>query len=65
MSCVTKEVFTKVGMKQLQSDEYVFVRYDNIIGNPLLNVEDILESVPFRTTPVVPAHKHERVFKQC
>ena len=59
-----KEVYTKVGMKQLHSDECVFVRYENnIIGNPKLNIEDLLESGHFRTMPIVP--EHERIYKQC
>ena len=59
-----REVYTKVGMTQLKSDECIFVRYENnIIGNPPLNIEDLLESGYFRTMPIVPEHK--RIYKQC
>ena len=53
-----REVYTKVGMTQLKSDECIFVRYENnIIGNPPLNIEDLLESGYFRTMPIVPEHQ--------
>ena len=51
-------------MTQLKSDECIFVRYENnIIGNPPLNIEDLLESGYFRTMPIVP--EHQRIYKQC
>ena len=58
-----KEVYTKVGMKQLHS-ACVFVLYEkNIIDNPKLNIEDLIESGHFRTMPVV--SEHERIYTQC
>jgi hypothetical protein len=45
-----KEVYAKVGVRQLDCDECVFVKYSqNIKGQPPLSVENIIESGAFMT----------------
>ena len=50
-----KEVYAKVGLRQLDCDECVFVKYSqNIKGQPPLSVENIIESGAFMTMDTVP-----------
>ena len=59
-----KEVYQKVGLRQLDSDECVFVKYaQNIRGQPPLTMEKILESGAFMTMDTVP--ESQRVYKSC
>ena len=59
-----KEVYQKVGLRQLDSDECVFVKYaQNIRGQPPLTMEKILESGAFMTMATVP--ESQRVYKSC
>jgi hypothetical protein len=59
-----KEVYAKVGLRQLDCDECVFVKYSqNIKGQPPLSVENILESGAFMTMDTVP--ENQRVCKSC
>jgi hypothetical protein len=59
-----KEVYAKVGLRQLDYDECVFVKYSqNIKGQPPLSVENIIESGAFMTMDTVP--KNQRVYKSC
>jgi len=59
-----KEVYKKVGLRQLDSDECVFVKYaQNIKGQPPLTAEKILESGAFTTMESVP--ESQRVYKSC
>jgi hypothetical protein len=59
-----KEVYAKVGLRQLDCDECVFVKYSqNIKGQPPLSVENIIESGAFMTMDTVP--KNQRVYKSC
>jgi hypothetical protein len=59
-----KEVYAKVGLRQLDCDECVFVKYSqNIKGQPPLSVENIIESGSFMTMDTVP--KDQRVYKSC
>ena len=54
-----KEVYAKVGMRQLDSDECVFVNCaQNIKGQPPLTVEHIIESGAFMTMDTVPEDQH-------
>ena len=59
-----KEVYTKCGLKMLESDECVFYRYaQNIKGQPPLTVENLIESGGFHTMPIVP--REQRVYASC
>ena len=59
-----KEVYRKVGLRQLECDECVFVKYaQNIKGQPPLTAEHILESGAFATMETVPLSL--RVYKSC
>jgi hypothetical protein len=59
-----KEVYAKVGLRQLDCDECVFVKCSqNIKGQPPLSVENIIESGAFMTMDTVP--KDKRVYKSC
>lgn len=59
-----KEVYAKVGMRQLDSDECVFVKCaQNIKGQPPLTVEHIIESGAFMTMDTVP--EDQRVYSSC
>lgn len=59
-----KEVYHKVGLRQLDSDECVFVKYvQNIKGQPPLTAEKILESGAFMTMETVPTS--QRVYASC
>jgi hypothetical protein len=59
-----KEVFAKCGLKQLESDECVFLKCDqNIKGQPPLTAETILESGAFHTMTNVPID--QRVYASC
>ena len=59
-----KEVYAKCGLKQLESDECVFMKYaQNIKGQSPLTPEGILESGTFCTMSTVP--KDQRVFASC
>jgi hypothetical protein len=58
-----KEVYAKVGLRQLD-DECVFVKYSqNIKGQPPLTAENIIESGAFMPMDTVP--EHQRVYKSC
>jgi hypothetical protein len=63
-----KEVYGKIGLRQLDSDECVFVKYtQNIKGHVKytqnLTAEHIIESGAFMTMDTVP--EHQRVYKSC
>jgi hypothetical protein len=59
-----KEVYAKVGLRQLDCDECVFVKCSqNIKGQPPLSVENIIESGAFMTMDTVP--KDKRVYESC
>ena len=59
-----KEVHGKIGLRQLDCDECVFVRCaQNIKGQPPLTTEHIIESGAFMTMDTVP--EHQRVYKSC
>jgi hypothetical protein len=59
-----KEVYTKVGLRQLDRDECFFVKYSqNIKGQPPLCVENILEAGACMMMDTVP--KTQRVYKSC
>ncbi len=59
-----KEAYAKVGTRQLDSDECVFVKCaQNIKGQPLLTAEHIIESGAFMTMDTVP--KDQRVYPSC
>ena len=59
-----KEVYGKIGLRQLDCDECVFVKYSqNIKGQPPLTAEHIIESGAFMTMDTVP--EHQRVYKSC
>ena len=59
-----KEAYNKVGLRQLDCDECVFVKYaQNIKGQPPLTTEQILESGSFMTMETVP--KSQRVYPSC
>ncbi len=59
-----KEVYAKCGLKQLESDECVFMKYvQNIKGQSPLTPEGILESGTFCTMSTVP--KDQRVYDSC
>ena len=59
-----KEVYAKCGLKQLESDECVFLTCaQNIKGQPPLTAEAILESGAFHTMTMVPSD--ECVFLKC
>jgi hypothetical protein len=59
-----KEVYAKVGLRQLDCDECVFVKFSqNIKGQPPLSVENIIESGSFMTMDTVP--ENQRVYKSC
>ena len=50
-----QKVCSKCGLRQLKSDEYVFVRYaNNIKGAPDLTTDDLLERGAFETMQTVP-----------
>ena len=59
-----KDVYAKVGLRQLDCDECVFVKYSqNIRGQPPLSVENILQAGVFMTMDTVP--EDQRVYKSC
>ena len=59
-----KEVYTIVGLRQLDCDECVFVKYfQNIKGQPPLTAENIIESEAFMTMDTVP--EDQRVYQSC
>ena len=59
-----KDVYAKIGLRQLDCDECVFVKYSqNIKGQLPLSVENIIESGDFMTMDTVP--EDQRVFKSC
>ena len=59
-----KEVYAKCGLKQLESDECVFLKCaQNIKGQPPLTAEAILESGAFHTMTIVPID--QRVYASC
>ena len=59
-----KEVYQKVGLRQLDCDECVFVKYaQNVKGQPPLSTEKILESGAFMTMETVP--EAQRIYKSC
>ena len=59
-----KEVHGKIGLRQLDCDECVFMKYSrNIKGQPPLTAEHIIESGAFMTMDTVP--EHQRVYKSC
>jgi hypothetical protein len=59
-----KEVYHKVGLRQLDCDECVFVKCSqNIKGQPSLTTENIIESVAFITMDTVPPT--QRVYASC
>ena len=59
-----KEVYNKVGLRQLDCDECVLVKYaQNIKGQSPLTTEQFLESGSFMTMETVP--KSQRVYPSC
>ena len=62
---LVKEVYEKAGLRQLQSDECVFVRYENNIkgGPKSVTNEDMLKQGYFQTMETVPMEK--RIYKSC
>jgi hypothetical protein len=53
-----KEVYGKIGLRQLDCDECVSVKYSqNIKGQPPLTAENIIESGAFMTMDTVPEHQ--------
>ena len=59
-----KDVYAKVGLRQLDCDECVFVKCSqNIKGQPPLSVENIIESGAFMTMDTIP--KDKRVYESC
>ena len=59
-----REVYQKAGLKQLQTDECVFIRYvSNIIGQPSLTNEDLLVNGKFINMEIVLTPM--RVYKSC
>ena len=49
-----REIYQKAGLKQLQTDECVFIRYiSNIIGQPSLTNEDLLVNGKFLNMEIV------------
>jgi len=59
-----REVYQKAGLKQLQTDECVFIRYvSNIIGQQELTNEDLLINGKFLNMDVVP--EKMCVYKSC
>ena len=59
-----KEVYAKCGLKQLECDEFVFIKNaQNIQGQPPLTAESILESGAFHTMTTFP--KDQRVYASC
>ena len=59
-----QEVYTKCGLRQLKSDDCVFVRYENNIkGAPNLTTDDLLERGAFHTMETVPPE--QRIYPSC
>jgi hypothetical protein len=59
-----QEVYSKCGLRQLKSDECVFVRYaNNIKGAPDLTTDDLLERGAFETMETVPPE--QRIYPSC
>jgi len=59
-----REVYQKTGLKQLQTDDCVFICYvSNIFGQQELTNEDLLINSKFLNMDVVPEKK--RVYKSC
>jgi hypothetical protein len=62
---LVKEVYMKAGLRQLQADECVFVRFENNIkGGPnSITNEDLISKGYFQTMETVPIKK--RIYKSC